>query len=57
MFGLDVKTGGKMKHDEIKEKAMQEIETKLNSIPDCEKGIYFHGWFDCLYFVSTILKE
>ena len=43
--------------DEIKEKAMQEIESKLDVIPDGEKGTYFHGWFDCLYFISTVLKE
>ena len=46
-----------MNKDEIKQKAYEEIQTRLDLVPDGDKGTYFHGWFDCLYFISTILKD
>ena len=42
---------------EIEKLAYDEVKKRMDVVSDSERGAYFHGWFDCLYFVSEIMGE
>ena len=46
-----------MKEHEIEDLAYKEITKKIGTLHDRDKGAYFHGWFDCLYFVSEVMNK
>ena len=43
--------------DKIQKRAYDVVTEKLKYLHDKDKGAYFHGWFDCIYFMEQILKE
>ena len=43
--------------NEIEKLAYDKVKEKIDNLTDCDRGAYFHGWFDCLYFVQGILEE
>jgi len=45
-----------MNEEDIEKKAYDEVKNKIDTISDNERGAYFHGWFDCLYFISEHMK-
>lgn len=45
-----------MKKD-IEKLAYDVVAKKLDDIPLKDVGAYFHGWFDCLYFIDKHLKN
>ena len=43
--------------NKIEKLAYDKVQEKLDSMCDADKGAYMHGWFDCLYFVTDIIKR
>ena len=43
--------------EKIEKLAYDEVKRKLAIVSDCNKGAYFHGWFDCLYFISKVMDR